>query len=78
MQKLLQNLNIGKNLLRLRKMAGMTQADICAALDEYGRNMSISNYSQIETGRKNIYVSDLVLFKRIYDVSYDEFFQGLY
>jgi len=36
-----------------------------------------STYAQIETGTRNIFVSDLIAIKRILNVSYDEFFKDL-
>ena len=55
----------------------MTQEDVIIKLQLVGRNMSTSNYSQIERGIKNIYVSDLMLFKEIFGTQYDEFFKDL-
>lgn len=78
MQKLLQDRNIGINLRRLRDEMGYTQSDVCAKLGLMGREMSINTYSLIENGRRNIFVSDLILFKKIFNVSFDAFFEGLY
>ena len=77
MAKLLQDCNIGGNIQKLRVSRGMTQTDLAAALDEYGREMSISTLSQIENGKRNIFVSDLIRIKMVLDVSFDEFFAGL-
>lgn len=78
MQKLLQDKNIGTNLRSLRDSMGYTQQDVCAKLGVMGREMSTNTYSLIENGRRNIFVSDLILFKKIYNVSFDLFFEGLY
>lgn len=77
MSKLLQDYSIGKNIQKIRVSHHMTQADLVAALDEYGRDMSINTLSQIENGKRNIFIGDLVRLKLIFDVSYDEFFVGL-
>ena len=77
MQKLLQNIHIGENLQRLRKIKGLSQDDMVVKLALKGRTMSRSSYAHIEQGIRNIFVSDLILFKEIFDVSYDEFFKGL-
>lgn len=78
MQKILLDRNIGDNIQRLRVSRRMTQADLVAALSEYQREMSINTLSQIENGRRNIFASDLVRFKLIFDVPFEEFFMGMY
>lgn len=78
MKKILQDYNIGKNIQRLRVQHGMTQADLTAALDEYGRDMSVNTLSQIENGKRNVFASDLVRMKLIFNISFDEFFKGMY
>lgn len=77
MQKLLQNINIGKNLQNLRLQKKLSQKDMVVKLDLRGRNMSVTAYGHIEQGRKNIFVSDLILFKEILGVKFDDFFEGL-
>ena len=42
-----------------------------------GSNMSRSTYSKIETGTRNIRISDFIALKQIYDVDFSEFFTGL-
>ena len=42
-----------------------------------GSNMSRSTYSKIETGTRNIRISDFIALKQIYDVDFSEFFIGL-
>ena len=39
--------------------------------------MSRSTYSKIETGSRNIRISDLIALKLIYEVDFSEFFIGL-
>ena len=77
MAKILQDISIGENLQRLRQKRGLTQNDVCAQLDVMGRPMLQSTYAQIETGVRNIFVSDLIAIKSILGVAYEEFFQGL-
>ena len=74
MNKLLQGYSIGKNIQKIRASHHMTQADLAAALEEYGRDMSINTLSQIENGKRNIFIGDLVRLKLIFNVPYDEFF----
>lgn len=78
MSKILQDLNIGPNLRTLRKARQLTQNDVCAQLaTKFGRPMLQSTYAQIETGTRNIYVSDLIALKQIFHCTYDDFFHGL-
>lgn len=77
MPKFLQDVSIGKNIQALRKARGMTQVELCSQLGALGRPMLQSTYAQIETGTRNIFVSDLIAIKRILNVSYDEFFKDL-
>ena len=77
MAKVLQDINIGDNLQKLRKAKGLTQNDICAKLSAVGRPMLQSTYAQIETGARNIFVSDLIALKSVLNVPYDEIFKDL-
>ena len=42
-----------------------------------GRPMLQNNYAQIESGKRNIFLSDLIALKNIFNVSYDELFENL-
>lgn len=77
MQKLLQDVHIGHNLQRLRKSRKLSQYQMAAQLQLLGRSMSRSTYAHIEQGIGNIYVSDLILIKKILKANYEEFFDGL-
>lgn len=77
MQKILQDINIGANLRRLRKISNYSQNDVAAKMSILGRSISANHYSQIEQGRKNLFVSDLILFSKIFNVDFNEFFVGL-
>lgn len=78
MSKILQDLNLGANLRRLRKEKKLTQNDICARMSRYGRPMQQSTYAQIEGGKRNIFVSDLLAFRLALGVTFDDIFAGLY
>ena len=77
MQKIRQDLSIGKNIRALRIAAQMTQEQVTAKLQLAGCDISRSVYSQIETGNYNIRVSELVALKDIFRVDYNAFFAGL-
>jgi transcriptional regulator with XRE-family HTH domain len=77
MQKLLQDIHIGGNIQRLRKSRNYSQTDMVTKLQLLGRSMSRANYAHIEQGIRNIYISDLILLKKILNVDYEEFFKDL-
>ncbi|MHB8125422.1 MAG: helix-turn-helix domain-containing protein [Desulfitobacteriaceae bacterium] len=77
MQKLLQDVHIGGNIQRLRKSRNYSQTDMVTKLQLLGRAMSRANYAHIEQGIRNIYISDLILLKKILNVDYEEFFKDL-
>ena len=77
MAKLIQNLSIGRNLRKLREARGLTQEDVCARMAQLGRPMLQSAYSQIETGRRNLFVSDQIALRTVLNAQYDDFFRGL-
>ncbi|AOY74727.1 helix-turn-helix domain-containing protein [Clostridium formicaceticum] len=79
MQKLLQepNVHIGHNLKRLREQRNLSQYDMERELQLKGRNMARATYAHIEQGRRNIFISDLILIKEILGVNYEQFFEGL-
>ncbi|HWQ70975.1 MAG TPA: helix-turn-helix transcriptional regulator [Desulfitobacteriaceae bacterium] len=77
MQKLLQDVHIGGNIQRLRISRNYSQTDMVTKLQLLGRAMSRANYAHIEQGIRNIYISDLILLKRILNVDYEEFFKDL-
>lgn len=77
MQKLRPDLDIGHNISRLRKAAGLTQDQTIAKLQIMGLEISKSTYAKIETNRMNIRVSELVALKQIFDVDFNAFFENL-
>jgi transcriptional regulator with XRE-family HTH domain len=77
MQKLLQDVDFGKNLQRLRKSRNLSQYDMVAKMELLGRPMSRAQYAHIEQGIRNVYISDLILFKEILKVDYADFFEPL-
>lgn len=77
MAKLLQDISIGSNLQRIRKARNLTQNDVCAKMAIEGRPMLQSTYAQIESGKRNIFISDLIALKKVLHTSYEEIFEGL-
>lgn len=74
MRYLIQDIPIGQNIQRIRVKKNMTQMDVVAKLQLMGSNMSRSTLANIETGRRNIKVSDLVALKNLFQVEFEEFF----
>lgn len=77
MPKLLTDKRFGQNLKNIRVSKGFTQEQTVAKLQLLGSPISRSTYSLIEMGRGNIFVSDLIGLKQIFDVDFDEFFNGI-
>lgn len=77
MEKILGNANLGENIRQLRLSCGLTQEQTVARLQVLGSPISRSTYSLIEMGRGNIYTSDLVGLKTVFNASYDDFFTGI-
>lgn len=77
MTKILQDVSLGANLKQIRNSKGFTQDQVCVKLSVIGRPMLQSTYAQIESGRRNIFLSDLLALKEILGVSFDDFFKGL-
>ena len=75
-QKLRRDLDMGKNLRRLRIDSGLSQEKLCAELQRLGCDIGRTTYAKHEAGELNIKISVIVKLKLIYGCSYDEFFLG--
>ena len=73
-QRIVQDVNIGANLKKLRRRASMTQAEVAAKL-ELRLYVSREIYAQIEGGSHHIRVSVLLALKEIFHASYEEIFE---
>ena len=76
-QKLKCDVYIGKNLRRLREKFGLSQEKLCAELQCRNCDIGRSTYAKYENGELNIRISVLMELKKIYNCSYDEFFDDL-
>ncbi len=76
-QKVRRDLNMGDNLRRLRDGSGLSQEKLCAELQRRGCDIGRTTYAKYEAGELNIRASVIVMLKKIYNCSYDEFFVGL-
>ena len=68
---------IGTRIRAYRRERGLTQEQVVAKLQLKGLKISKSTYAKIETNRMNLKVSELVGLRQIFDVEYNDFFQGL-
>ena len=76
-QKIRRDRNMGDNLRRLRKGLGISQEKLCAELQRRGCDIGRTTYEKYERGELNIRASVIIELRKIYDCTYDEFFQGL-
>ncbi len=77
MEKLITNKTFSENLKRIRKQCGFTQEKTVTELQLLGSSISRSTYSLIEMGRGNIFISDLIGLKQIFNTNFDDFFDGI-
>lgn len=75
MQWILQDVPIGRNIQNIRMKKNMTQAEVVGQLQLMGSSMSRSTLANIESGRRNIKVSDLKALQKLFTVDYEEFFE---
>ena len=76
-QKLRRDRNIGSNLKFLRDKHNISQEKLCALLQNRGCDIGRSTYAKYENGELNIKISVLVELRKIYNCTYDDFFEGL-
>lgn len=73
-----QDISIGKNLQKYRKLAHLTQEEASAQLEIRGLPISADILAKMEQGKYSIRISALAALKEIYRVdSYDAFFEGI-
>ena len=76
-QKIRCDRNIGDNLRKLRNDYDISQEKLCAELQRRGCDIGRSTYAKYEAGELNIRVSVIIELRKIYNCSYDDFFDGL-
>lgn len=76
-QKLRRDLNMGDNLRKLRLEHHYSQEKLCVALQRMACDIGRTTYSKYESGELNIKVSVIIALKKIYNCTYDDFFEGL-
>lgn len=68
---------MGDNLRKLRLNYNISQEKLCAELQRRGCDIGRSTYAKYESGELNIRASIIIELKKIYNCSYDDFFEGL-
>ena len=76
-QKIRRDRNMGDNLRKLRLEHDISQEKLCAELQRRGCDIGRSTYAKYEAGELNIRASIIIELKKIYNCSYDDFFEGL-
>lgn len=76
-QKIRQDRNMGDNLRKLRLNHNISQEKLCAELQRRGCDIGRSTYAKYEAGELNIRASVIIELRKIYNCSYDDFFEGL-
>ena len=77
MKKILRDVHIGSNIRRIRLSLGYTQEEVVIGLQLLGSPIHRVSYAQIESGRNNIFVSDLAAMRQFFNVDYSEFFKDI-
>ena len=65
---------IGRNIRILRESQGMTQETLATKLQLEGCDITRSAVAKIEVGQRHLYPDEVILIKKILNVSYDEIF----
>ena len=76
-QKIRRDRNMGGNLRKLRLDHNISQEKLCAELQRRGCDIGRSTYAKYEAGELNIRASVIMELKKIYNCSYDDFFEDL-
>ena len=66
----------GANLRKIRESKKMTQETVAAKMQINGCDLTRSALAKIEVAQRHIYADEILLFKEIYGVSFDELFYG--
>ena len=69
------NRAVGQNIKNLREKNNWTQSDLEAKLGLCKSPLTRSAIAKIEAGQRNIYLNELKLFKDIFQVEYQVFFE---
>ncbi len=66
--------SIGNNIRTLREKAGLTQDLLATRLQLEGLDITRSAVAKIEVGQRHLYPDEILLIKKILNVSFDDIF----
>ena len=66
--------SVGQNIRVLRENVGITQEMLATKLQLEGCDITRSAVAKIEVGQRHLYPDEVILIKKILNVSYDEIF----
>lgn len=66
---------IGSNIRILREKSNTTQEQFATKLQIHGCDITRSALAKIEVGQRHLYPDEIIMMKRILNVSYDEIFK---
>lgn len=67
---------IGVNIRILRERAGLTQDYVATKLQLEGCDITRSALAKIEVGQRHLYPDEIILLKKILNVTYEAIFEG--
>ncbi|MDE6520943.1 MAG: helix-turn-helix domain-containing protein [Ruminococcus sp.] len=73
MNKKIEN-KVGNNIRILRENINMTQEQLATKLQINGCDITRSAIAKIEVGQRHLYHDEVILIKKILNVSYDDIF----
>lgn len=65
---------VGNNIRRLREKRQMTQDTLAAKLQLEGCDITRSAVAKIEVGQRHLYPDEIILIRKILNVTYEEIF----
>ncbi len=65
---------VGNNIRRLREKADITQEQLSARLQVNGCDITRSALAKIEVGQRHLYPDEIILLKKLLNVSYEDIF----
>lgn len=66
--------SFGSNLRRIREECGLTQNEVASRLQVKNVDITRSALAKIEVGQRHIYPDEILAFKQIFQVSFEELF----
>lgn len=66
---------VGNNVRSLREAKKVTQDELAAKLQINGCDITRSAVAKIEVGQRHMYPDEIILIKKILNVSYDDIFK---